>query len=74
MVEKPSLSAIIGAELPPEYEKVGPEHCKDDKGNWTKWVIERCSPEQVSTYKELNRLILEENECVELGIQPMSEN
>ena len=37
-------------------EAVAGEDCKDSEGNWTKWVIERCTEEQKKAYSELSEL------------------
>ena len=31
--------------------------CKDSEGNWTKWVVERCTPEQLVVYHQLKEMI-----------------
>ena len=32
------------------------EECKDSEGNWTKWVIERCTEEEKQAYEEMSEL------------------
>ena len=33
-----------------------PEECKDQDGNWTKWILERCSQTEREAYDQLNEL------------------
>ena len=33
-----------------------PEECKDSEGNWTKWILERCSQTEREAYEKLNEL------------------
>lgn len=48
-------------------EPVSPEECKRN-GEWTKWVIERCTDEQKEMYYELRERLYNE------GINYLSEN
>ena len=36
-----------------------PEQCKDPEGNWTKWIVERCSQTEREAYDQLNELCQE---------------
>ena len=33
-----------------------PEECKDSRGNWTKWVLERCTEAERKAYDQLEEM------------------
>jgi hypothetical protein len=37
-------------------KKIDPETCKDANGNWTKFIKERCTEDELAKLEELNRL------------------
>ena len=37
-------------------EPIAGEDCKDSEGNWTKWVVERCTEEEKKSFDEMSEL------------------
>ena len=37
-------------------EPIAGEDCKDSEGNWTKWVVERCTEEEKKAFDEMSEL------------------
>ena len=41
-------------------EAFDPEECKDEEGNWTRWVIARMTVEQLAQFNEMKEILSHE--------------
>ena len=59
----------LGCDIDKAYLQVRPEQCKDKRGKWSKWVIERLNPEQNKVYTELKYMCEMDEVDTSLGCQ-----
>ena len=45
-----------GGRLRENVEPIASHLCKDREGNWTKWVLDRCSESERRAYDEMSQL------------------
>jgi hypothetical protein len=57
-----------------EHGLINTDRCKDTKGNWTYWVIERCTSEQLEKYYQLLSKIANESFTFELAENELLKN
>lgn len=55
-------------------DPIDDEACKDSEGNWTKWVVARCTPEQLEAYEQLQKLLKEDEHYEELKLAEITTN
>ncbi len=47
----PHMHMITDIQKSTKEPEVTVEQCKDMNGNWTKWIMQRCNPEQLDLFK-----------------------
>jgi hypothetical protein len=50
------------------------QQCMDSKGNWTKWVVERLTEDQMAEYAKMVELVNADEQCAELKLAELSDN
>jgi hypothetical protein len=73
MVEK-SATQLVKRRPCENTTKVSAAECKDQDGNWTKWILARLDKKQSEAYMKLLVLIRDDKQSEELKLGDLTEN